>query len=106
MFIHQTVRRNRSEFKIEIKLEFKISQSNFSFRQPIQKLSLCYKKNAIYVKHTIIHTTFTDRYSYIIKNTFHRKLAYMYKNNKSIINMISPTDFTIVEKFKFHFDKK
>ena len=35
-----------------------------------------------------------------------RKLAYMYKNNKSIINMISPTDFTIVEKFKFHFDKK
>ena len=34
------------------------------------------------------------------------KLAYMYKNNKSIINMISPTDFTIVEKFKFHFDKK
>lgn len=42
----------------------------------------------------------------IIKNIFHRKLAYMYKNNKSIINMISPTDFTIVEKFKFHFDKK
>ena len=30
----------------------------------------------------------------------------MYKNNKSIINMISPIDFTIVEKFKFHFDMK